>query len=528
MYGNLVTDMPLGPLALSSYLKKFISVQTSLIDFNVDLVKKSHFEFKSFLEYFISYLSGYNMNDEPDIIAISSLFSPSYDSLIDISNACRSIFPNACIIAGGNIPSTMFREVFLNKNNKIDAICYGEGEKPLLELLTASDYEQVFHNNDSWITSRKLNSNLVFEPVHDFIEDLDVIPIYDYGLCKDNYFINPAFTTYGGVQKKNASIHVMTSRGCPFKCVFCASHKVHGRKMRYYSIDRIKREFRYLKKKYGVETLIFQDDHFMGDKKRALEIIRYVGNLGLKAIFQNSLALYALNREMLEAIREAGVDQLVLSIESGSDRVLKRVMRKPLKLSIVEKVVKDCRELGIYTYANILIGLPGETKDDIEDARKFLRTTYANWFGIYCATPLVGSEMFDVCKENNYLDNNYLSSDYKTASIETEDWTAEYIQEMTYMFNIELNFVYNSDFRVGDYTSALEGFERVIKAKYDHAIAYYYASLCYKNLNRYDAYEKYFNKYIELINSDKFWMKFAKKYNLPTNIIKPQQFKTTI
>ena len=70
MYGNLVTDMPLGPLALSSYLKKFISIQTSLIDFNVDLTKIKSFEFKSFLEYFISYLSGDNVNDEPDIIAI--------------------------------------------------------------------------------------------------------------------------------------------------------------------------------------------------------------------------------------------------------------------------------------------------------------------------------------------------------------------------------------------------------------------------------------------------------------------------
>ena len=518
MYGNLVTDMPLGPLALSSYLKKFISIQTSLIDFNVDLTKIKSFEFKSFLEYFISYLSGDNVNDEPDIIAISSLFSPSYDSLIDISKACRSIFPNACIIAGGNIPSTMFREIFLNKNSKIDAICYGEGEKPLLELLTASDYEQVFDNGDSWITSRKINSNLLYEPKHDFIEDLDEIPIYDYGLCKDNYFINPAFTTYGGVQKKNASIHVMTSRGCPFKCVFCASHKVHGRKMRYYSIDRVKEEFRYLKEKRGVETLIFQDDHFMGDKKRALEIVRYVGSLGLKAIFQNSIALYALNREMLEAIREAGVDQLVLSIESGSDRVLKRVMRKPLKLSIVEQVAKDCRDLGIYTYANILIGLPGETKDDIEDARKFLRTTYANWFGIFCATPLVGSEMFDICKENNYLGADYLGADYKKAVVETEDWTAEYIQEMTYTFNIELNFVYNSDFRIGDYTSALEGFERAIKAKSDHAIAYYYASLCYKKLNMSEESNRCENKYNEYVKNP-FWKKFVQKYDLPEAIL---------
>jgi len=86
----------------------------------------------------------------------------------------------------------------------------------------------------------------------------------------------------------------------------------------------------------------------------------------LKAVFQNGLALYALKREFLEALKKAGVENLLLSIESGNENVLKKIMKKPLKLPIVQRVVDDCRELGIYTNANIIVGMPGETPEDIE------------------------------------------------------------------------------------------------------------------------------------------------------------------
>ena len=71
------------------------------------------------------------------------------------------------------------------------------------------------------------------------------------------------------------------------------------------------------------------------------------------------------------------MNNLVLSVESGSNRVLKEIMHKPLDLSIVKRVIADCRELGIASDISILIGLPGETKQDIEDARTFLKTLYS-------------------------------------------------------------------------------------------------------------------------------------------------------
>ena len=509
-YGNLLTDMPLGILSLSAYVKKYsrTEIEPRLIDFSVELNQAEDFPYRSFSEYFEFVIRSATNGVAPDIIGISALFSPSYYSLLDIANVCRVLFPRSIIVAGGSVCSTMYRQI-LNDTDSFDALCYGEGDKPFLGLIEADDRRAYLDASATWVTKAKIDA--AFQPAHDFVENLDEIPFYDYGLCSaEKYGINPAITAYAGVSEKGNNFHVMTSLGCPFHCTFCASHKVHGRKMRYYSISRIKEDFLLLRDKYGAKTLVVQDDHFMGDPDRALEIVNILGDLGLKAVFQNGLALYALKREFLEALKKAGVENLLLSIESGNENVLKKIMKKPLKLPIVQRVVDDCRELGIYTNANIIVGMPGETPEDIEIGRAFLNTISPNWFMIFCASPLVGSEMYEVALSKGYLKEGYIGSDYKRAVIETEDFTSEYIQEMSYVLNLELNFVNNSDMRLGEYETALKGFENAIRAKHDHAMAYYYAGQCYERLGRRELAEKYARTAREIYEKSPFWKNYFK------------------
>lgn len=513
IFGSPFTDMPLGILSLSAYIKKNSDTQTKLIDFNVILNKLESFEYDSFYEMFYNYISEQEWVDyEPEVIGISTLFTPSYYNMIDIAKACKKIFPKAIIFAGGGVPTNMYKEIF-NDTDCFDALCYGEGEKPLLELVKSKNKLDYIKKSPSWITKEKVKNNETFK--HDFIENLDEIPFYDYKILNpDDYGLNPAITAYASVDSKKQNFHVMTSRGCTHHCCFCSSHTVHGRKMRYYSIERVREDFTRLRDEYDSKTIIFQDDHLMSDKARAFEVINIINELKMTAIFQNGLALYALDRKMLEALKSAGLNQLVLSVESGSERVLREIMHKPLNLSIVKKVAQDCKELGIYTNVNILIGMPGETKQDIQDAREFLKTIDANWFIILCATPLVGSEMFDICKEKNYLKGSYIGCDYKKAIVETEDFTAEYIQDIGYFLNLELNFVYNSDFRLGHWEMALKGFENAIRVKDDHALAYYFAAKCYKNLNNDKKYLDYKNKYEKIIEESEFWRKYVNEFKL--------------
>ncbi|MEW6102083.1 MAG: cobalamin-dependent protein, partial [Candidatus Omnitrophota bacterium] len=304
-YGAVITDIPLGVLSLSAYVKKFVAAETRLLDFNVSLNRLERFEFHSFKEFFRKILSNKEWEGyAPNIIGITALFTPSYQSILEIAQCCRDIFPKAFVISGGGVPTNMYNEIFRD-SACFNALCYGEGEKPLLGLMEADDKLQYFEENPSWITQKKVEGRRTFR--HDFIENLDEIPFYDYSILdKNGYELNPTISAYTSISEKEKSLPVMTSRGCTYRCCFCSSHTVHGRTMRYHSISRVREDLKRLKDNYGIKTIVFQDDHFAADEQRAFEIINIMSKLQLTAFFPNSLALYALNRKMLEALKNIG------------------------------------------------------------------------------------------------------------------------------------------------------------------------------------------------------------------------------
>lgn len=530
------TDLPLGPLSISAYLKKFIEVDVRLIDFNAEVNAMDAVPFNSFdglCRHFFQAIQDF----EPDFVGVSSLFSPSFPNFLDCGRVAREVWPDAIVVGGGNIPTNSYEQIYRDMGcTFFDGLCFGEGEKPMLHLLQADDPFQYLAESSTWITPDKVGHGSLFVPKHDFIEDLDDIPFFDYDLCDfDKHEANPVVASYHNLDKSRG-FHVMTSRGCPFMCTFCASHRTHGRSMRYHSLERVKADFTRLVEEYGAETVIFQDDHLMADSDRVYQILDIVKSLKLHSVYQNGLTLYALDRPMLEAFWSAGVRHLVLPVESGSEKVLKKQMRKPLKMKISERVAADCRDLGIYTNTNIIIGMPGETKGDLEDARYNLRNIASNWFNIAIASPIVGSEMHDIAKEKGYIKISDLGSDYRTAIINTEDFSAEFIQEYQYFMNLDLNFIHNYDMRCGNYEWAERGFKNVLRIKHDHAFSHYFLSRCYREQGRAEEAAQHYDRYLQYV-AEPFWGRWAwifglegvnrddwsdEDYGLLQEILKPQ------
>lgn len=455
------------------------------------------------------------------------LFSPSCDNFIDIAECAREVFSNSVIFAGGGVPTTMYSKV-LEDTAALDALCFAEGEKPLHEYLTAPDRARHLEESPSWVTRTKRElPKTAFKA--NYVYALDEIPFGDYSVVRtEDYSLNPALTAYAGVFDKKQNFHYTTSRGCVYRCNFCSSHNVNGRTMRYYSVKRVQEDLRRLRDEYGARTIVIQDDHFMGDVDRALEIVNIIGDLKLTAVFQNSLTLFALKRPMLEAMKRAGVSQLLLSVESGSARVLREIMHKPLTLPIVERVAMDCRDLGIYTDCNILIGNIRETKQDIEEGREFLRTRCpANWFKIFIATPLVGSEFYEEAKAKGYIKGDFINFDYKKANISTDELSMEEVEALQYEINLELNFVHNHDFRLAEqqrraggrpgaekgYRLALLGFLNAVRAKPDHAFGHHFASRCYEELGEHEKA----NAHRELARAaakTPFWQRYCEQFGI--------------
>lgn len=507
------TDLPLGPLSMSAYLKQHTPVDVRLIDFNAEMNALDEIHFQSFDEActdFFQQMASF----QPDIVGISSLFSPSYDNFIACSKAARKVWPNAIVIGGGNIPTNSYRQIYIeDKVLEFNGLCYGEGEKPLLELVTHADPVSYLETSSSWITARKITHHPDFKPAHNFIEDLDEIPFFDYELCDlKKHEVNQVVASYHNLEKTRG-FHVMTSRGCPFLCTFCASHRTHGRTMRYHSLERVAEDFRRLKAHYNAETIIFQDDHLMADSDRVYRILDILKDLNLQSVYQNGLTLYALNRQMLEAFHSAGVRHLVLPVESGSEKVLKHQMKKPLKMRISRQVAADCRDLGIYTNTNILIGMPGETKFDLEEARLALKSVPSNWFNIACASPIVGSEMHEISVDKGYIGEQVIGSDYRTAILTTEDFSAEFIQEYQYFMNLDLNFVHNSDLQCQNWEWAAKGFRNVLRIKSDHAFAHYYLAKALAGMQDPVQADHHRQQYLELVQQP-FWGRWAYIFGL--------------
>jgi len=518
VYNSLSTDLPLGALSMSAYIKSHLNIEVKLIDFNAEINALPDFPYENFYECCIDLLNKlYPPEDfDFDYVGVSSLFSPSYNNFLDCGIASKKIYPKALIIGGGNIPTNSYEEIYKSRaKNAYDALCFGEGEKPLLALLTSSDVKNYLKTSEQWITKEKIDSDssqLILK--HDFIENLDEIPFFDYDLCDfEKHASNQVTSSFHSVNN-GRGFHIMTSRGCPYLCTFCASHKTHGRKMRYHSLQRVEEDLKKLVNYYDAGTIVFQDDHLMADKERVYSILEIVRNLGVESLYQNGLTLYALDMPMLEAFYSAGVRHLVLPVESGSERVLKDLMKKPLKLRISERVAADCRKLGIYTNTNILIGMPGETLSDLDEGRKNLRNVPTNWFNIACASPIVGSDMHKLALEKKYITIENLGADYRVASIHTEDFSPDFIQQYQYRMNLELNFVYNTDIAEGEFKLALKAFDNVIRIRNDHAFAHYFAAFCHRELGEIQKMDIHLSNYLIYSKSD-FWTRWTEEFNLP-------------
>lgn len=221
---------------------------------------------------------------------------------------------------------------------------------------------------------------------------------------------------------------------------------------------------RRLRDLHGAKTIVIQDDNFMGQgeagRLRALEIVKVIGGLGLSVVFQNSLTLVSVTDELLEEMKRANVTQLLLSVESGSAKSLKR-MHKPLRLDDIERVAKTCRRLGIYTDCNILTGNIFEVEEDIQESLSFLRSGRcpADWFKIFITTPLPRSELYDQAVSEGYVGESVINLDFKKSNINRPELTSDRLEFLQYYMNLDLNFLNNNNFRIAEELFHSQGLE---------------------------------------------------------------------
>lgn len=516
-----VGGMPTGILSMASYIKKVNqNIGIRIIDFNLiinKLVKTCEIDrYSSFGEIYAEKIQQYK-EFKPDIIALSAIFNSSFECIKECAEIIENQLDESIIVLGGGLATNGYKKI-LDSITQIYATCVGEGEVPLAEIISTDNITNNIESNKSFVTRNKLNNNFTVAPT--FLEDLDEIPPFDYSLISfDEYAESSLYGNIISNKSINKVLNICSTRGCLHKCTFCCSHSIHGRKIRYHSADRIIEDIQYSIDHFGINTVTFNDDNFLYDRKRALKILEYLKDKNLDVTFPNGFTIYRIDEEVAFALRDAGVKEASLALESGNQETLKYIIKKPVKLQMVKPAIESLRKANIYVRGFFMIGFPGETKDSIQESIDFMSKLDFNWVMIYVVTPFLGSELYELCQDKKYLTENSSEQIFCQGTIRTPEFEPEYIAKVAYTTNLKINFVNNYDMRVGNYEFALMRFEKIIKQAKDHAVAFYCAALCCSALGYKEKESEYKKEVGRIVKDSIIWKEYMEELKIDLCLI---------
>jgi len=195
---------------------------------------------------------------------------------------------------------------------------------------------------------------------------------------------------------------VLTGRGCPYPCVFCAAAAFYGKKPRLRSPGRIVSEMKRVKEKYGVKDFLFWSENAISEKKQIYEISQGLAKNvpGIKWVCNGRVDM--IDEELLKMMKKAGCWMIGYGIEAGTDRVL-GLMRKNTKVGDMERAVKLTKKAGVEVTGHVIVGFPGETKEDILETAKMVKKLDFDYIQVYCSVPFPGSALYEEAKRKNLI-----------------------------------------------------------------------------------------------------------------------------
>ncbi len=364
---------------------------------------------------------GYN------VVAIHSNFTPQTRMALEVAQAAKEVSPDILVIAGGvnarNIPERFFR------TGLVDAICTTEGEKIIVKLLRLWSRGQDIGGVSGMLFWR--DGILARNPVlpEDTSMDLDELPVpawHKLPLEKYARIASPHGDTV--LDKSLMYAAIMTSRGCPFKCLYCHISKEREFKedignLRLKSVDRVMREIQILKD-LGVQKVYFEDDSLLAKKSRVKDIFGRLLSAGLKIADVNGVNLVHFlvrnkhsgkletDRDYLELLRASGFDQITFPVESGSQRVLDRYATGKLHLPTMDivEMVGIAAKIGITCPVNMMIGFPDETEAEIMQSVDYAKRVVdagAKYCSFFIPIPFPGSALYDIAVAGGHLSRDF-------------------------------------------------------------------------------------------------------------------------
>lgn len=504
---------PYGVLAVASYLKAKANPPPEIQILDLNLFATSAERGAALFRLLVQI--------NPHIVGFSMSYDISYAHVSALTQVVKRFDPKILTLMGGPAVTTAWQEI-LAEQQHVDALCYSEGERAMLALAESNDFANELEK-DPWVTRKSLLDRRSPQAV--VLENLDEVIPADYGLLDIvRYSMKEAFSPFVSYrnQANVRQFFIVTSRGCPFKCVFCAEPSFHGKSIRYAGIDAIIEHVRDLVEKYGMNVLTLYDDQLLMDQRRAKELFRRLAEFKIRVEMPNGITLAFIDDELAYLMKQAGVDTVFLAIESGSDYVLRKIIKKPVRLDKVKGVIDSLRKNDIFVQSFFIIGFPGETDEHREETRRFIAEVGIDWCFFNFATPLRGSELFKICIEQGWVDKKFIGIgrvDMSEYIIRSPGIDPQEITDQIYRMNLAANFVNNYRMKIGDYSTAKRCFEEVLERHPDHPFALYFLAKAQEALGvESESADRNLRRYDAILAADPRWQTLALSFALPTKI----------
>jgi radical SAM superfamily enzyme YgiQ (UPF0313 family) len=368
-----ISETPSPPLGLAYLASALLEAEIEVELLDLVVFPYSRSRLRTHLERF-----------KPQIAGITAV-TMSFNNAINVIKDVKAVNPDILTVMGGPHVSFCARDT-LNTYPELDFIVLGEGEHTVVELIRATDKGDSFDSVKG--IAYRYGDEIFFSEKRELIKNLDDLPLPARHLLP-----------LGRYKALGMPISLTTSRGCPFKCIFCVGRKMVGTKVRYRSPGNIVDELEYL------STLKFHqiniaDDLFTADKNHCMAVCEEILKRELRLKWTSFARVDTVSDDVLTKMKAAGCSAVSFGIESANPQILKTIKKGITPQQVVDAVAM-CKRSGITPYASFILGLPGETPETIKESMDFgerLKKLGLS-FGFHLLAPFPGTEVREQCSK---------------------------------------------------------------------------------------------------------------------------------
>jgi hopanoid biosynthesis associated radical SAM protein HpnJ len=317
--------------------------------------------------------------------------TPSFAADVRVAEALKGANPSLRIgFVGAKV--AVQPEESLRASPAIDFVARNEFDFTIAEVAEGRDLAAI-----DGLSFRAGDGAIVHNQDRAVLEDMDRLPfvteVYKRDLRIEDYFIGYLLHPY---------VSLYTGRGCKSRCTFCLwPQTVGGHRYRVRSPGHVAEEVRLIKSSFPqVREIFFDDDTFTDNLPRAETIARELGRIGLP---WSCNAKANVPRETLKVLKDNGLRLLLVGYESGNQQILHNI-KKGMRIEVAKKFTRDCHELGITIHGTFILGLPGETRETIEETIRFATEINPHTLQVSLAAPYPGTFLHRQAVENGWLD----------------------------------------------------------------------------------------------------------------------------